>query len=84
MFDIPKQDQPLPEAKAAKTPKPKAKKAKRVCDPRLVSAARELRDRWLEQINSTPLLSQGKYDVSRLIEAGAPRSMMPIKLLPAA
>jgi len=38
-------------------------------DPRLVAAARELRDRWLEQVNATPVLSQGKYDVSRQLEA---------------
>jgi hypothetical protein len=44
-------------------PKPKMKN-----DPRLVAAARELRDRWLEQVNATPLLSCGKYDVSRFIE----------------
>jgi hypothetical protein len=37
-------------------------------DPRLVAAARELRDRWLEQVNANPLLSCGKYEVSRLIE----------------
>ncbi len=68
MFDIPKQGEPLPETKIVKAAKPKAEKVKRVCDPRLVSAARELRDRWLEQVNSAPLLPQGKYDVSRRID----------------
>jgi hypothetical protein len=44
--------------------KPKAKN-----DPKLVAAARELRDRYLEHINTTqPLLSQGKYEVSRMLE----------------
>jgi hypothetical protein len=38
--------------------------------PRLVAAARELRDRWLEQVNADPssLLAQGKYDVRRGLE----------------
>jgi hypothetical protein len=68
MFDIPMQGEPLPEAKAVKEPKPKVEKVKRVCDPRLVSAARELRDRWMEQVNATPLLPSGKYEVSRMID----------------
>jgi hypothetical protein len=39
-------------------------------DPRLVAAARELRDRWLEHVNAdrSILLSEAKYDVSRRIE----------------
>jgi hypothetical protein len=28
-----------------------------------------LKDRWLEQLSSTPILSCRKYDVSRAIEA---------------
>jgi hypothetical protein len=48
--------------------KPKAKN-----DPKLVAAARELRDRWLEHINSGAKLldAQGKYDVSRQLESRA-------------
>jgi hypothetical protein len=36
-------------------------------DPKLIAAARELRDRWLERVNSgTQLpLAIGKYDPSR-------------------
>ena len=83
MFDIPQQGEPLPETiKPVKQPKPKAEKARRVCDPRLASAARELRDRWLEQVNAAPLLSCGKYDVSRAI--GENVRVEPIKLLEAA
>ena len=39
-------------------------------DPQLVAAAREVRDRWLEQVNADPstFLSNGKYDVSGQIE----------------
>ena len=51
------------------------KKEKKVAvknDPRLVAAARELKDRWLEQINSTPLIGHGKYEVSRLVQQRRP------------
>jgi GNAT superfamily N-acetyltransferase len=57
-----------PERAAAKAEKAKpAKKPKAKNDPRLVAAARELRDRWLEKVNDDPslLLSQGKYAVGR-------------------
>jgi N-acetylglutamate synthase-like GNAT family acetyltransferase len=61
-FDIPK---------PAQDKKPKEKKPKRKNDPKLVGAARELRDRWLEHVNSgqAPLLPQGKYAVCRAITA---------------
>ena len=52
-----------PEAKAKREKAPKQKN-----DPKLVAAARELRDRWLEQVNATPLIGCGKYDVSRQIQ----------------
>jgi hypothetical protein len=53
---------------------PKPKKAPRPCvknDPRLIAAARELRDRWLEHVNAGPsaLAGEGKYDVSRRIDS---------------
>lgn len=51
--------------------RPREPKVKVKNDPRLVAAARELRDRWLEQVNATPLLASGKYDVSRVIEGNA-------------
>ncbi len=71
-FDIPKQGEQLPEAKCAKEVKAKPQRVKQQCDPRLVAAARELRDRWLEQVNAVPLLDEGKYDVTRkLSENGA-------------
>jgi hypothetical protein len=50
-------------------PKPKREpKVKVKNDPRLVAAARELRDRWLEQVNARPLVARGKYEVSRALE----------------
>jgi hypothetical protein len=59
-------------AKGEATDKPKhakrAKRAKVKNHPRLVSAARELRDRWLERVNRDPsavLTSGGRYDVRR-------------------
>jgi hypothetical protein len=49
----------------------RAKKPKAKNDPRLVAAARELRDRWLEQVNGEGFaLPAGKYDVSRRLEVG--------------
>jgi hypothetical protein len=59
---------PVAEAKPAKKePKPKVKN-----DPRLVAAARELKDRWLEEINSGRYLpmGNGKYEVSRALGEG--------------
>jgi len=48
----------------------KEKKAAVKNDPRLVAAARELKDRWLEQVNGGLYLpeARGKYEVSRGIE----------------
>jgi hypothetical protein len=67
-----------------KTPKPE-KKPRQKNDPKLVAAARKLRDRYLEQINTTRLLPQGKYDVSRQLEArDASPVPIPPKRLPAA
>jgi hypothetical protein len=49
------------------------KKPKRKNDPRLVAAARELRDRWLERVNRGEneqlLPSRGKYDVTACLPA---------------
>jgi hypothetical protein len=58
-----------PEEKPAKVSSPKKK-----ADPKLIAAARELRDRWLEHVNRGELLieSNEKYDVSRLIECKPP------------
>ncbi|HEV7297870.1 MAG TPA: GNAT family N-acetyltransferase [Tepidisphaeraceae bacterium] len=84
MFDIPKQGEPLPEHQPTKAAKPKATKVKRVCDPQLATAARELRDRWLEQVNSgqyEPAVG-GKYDVTRAIE-GRGEMVEPSKMLAA-
>ena len=45
-------------------------------DPKFVSAARELRDRWLERVNEDPAMleSNGKYDINRMIAADEPRT----------
>ncbi|MBA3272623.1 MAG: GNAT family N-acetyltransferase [Chthoniobacterales bacterium] len=50
--------------KREKTPKPKV-------DPKWVAAARELRDRWLERVNTgeAELGPEGKYDVVRSLAA---------------
>jgi hypothetical protein len=65
---------PTPEEIArAKEEKKKAKPPRMKNDPKLVAAARELRDRYTEQINAAPHLllppsANGKYDVSRALE----------------
>src|SRR5688500_2089830 len=62
-------DDPGP-APAVAVEKPKReKKAKIKADPKMVAAARELRDRWLEHVNSgaTLIESVGKYDVTRAL-----------------
>jgi N-acetylglutamate synthase-like GNAT family acetyltransferase len=64
--------------------KPREKKPKRKNDPRLVAAARELKDRWLEHVNAGQALieSAGKYDVVR--QPLAETLPEPMPLLPAA
>jgi hypothetical protein len=64
----------------------KEKKAAVKNDPRLVAAARELKDRWLEEINSGRYLpmANGKYEVSRGIEGPVEiAAIEPSKLLAA-
>jgi hypothetical protein len=68
-----------PAVEEPKAEKPPAhKREKRKNDPKLVAAARELRDRWLEQVNADPssLLPQAKYAVNRaLSELRSPGSI---------
>ncbi|HEY7089012.1 MAG TPA: hypothetical protein VH518_13035 [Tepidisphaeraceae bacterium] len=45
---------------------------------KLAAAARELRDRWLEQVNATPLVSQAKYEVSRAMLPHPPPQPLPL------
>ena len=69
-----------PEAKAvtkAEKPPRKRPREKFKHDPKMVAAARELRDRYIEEINAGRMLppsASGKYDVSRQLEA-APSAM---------
>jgi hypothetical protein len=60
------------EEKVEKVKKPKVKN-----DPKLVAAARELKDRWLEQVNGGLYLpmARGKYEVSRGIGEAEPRQV---------
>jgi hypothetical protein len=67
--------QPAPKCE----PKPRREAVK--LDPKIISAARELRDRWLERINSGEfVLADQRYDVAR-IES---QQQAPQRLLPAA
>jgi hypothetical protein len=60
---------PLPASKPEQKSREKKPKAKN--EPRLVAAARELKDRWLEHVNNggQDLLPQGKYDLTRALPA---------------
>ncbi|MGH7178167.1 MAG: hypothetical protein ACREJC_12365, partial [Tepidisphaeraceae bacterium] len=72
----------VPEAeppKPKRDPKPRQKN-----DPQHVAAARELRDRFLEQINTQPLLGQGKYDVSRALPSSGFAHIAPVLPAPLA
>jgi hypothetical protein len=53
--------------------KDRRKKAKRKNDARLVAAARELKDRWLEYVNTggDALVPRGKYDLNRALPQAA-------------
>ena len=71
-----------PESKKKKVSRgPRQPRAKN--DPKYVAAARELRDRYLEQINTERMLpaANGKYDVSRQLAAGAPPAPAPVVAL---
>lgn len=70
-FDVPR----VEAASAVVVAEKKAPRAKVKCDPRLVAAARELRDRWLEHVNAggAEVGAAGKYEVARLVDAGTPR-----------
>jgi hypothetical protein len=66
---------PPPAATDEKPEAPKVKRAKRKADPKLITAARELRDRWLEKVNEDPslILPAPKYDVARELPDEADR-----------
>lgn len=77
------------EEEAVEQPKPKRpRKPRQKHDPKYIAAARELRDRYLEEVNSggSNMLSPasyGKYDVSRQLES-APTKLHTNNLLDAA
>lgn len=75
---------PEPEpAKPRRAPRPPSPKN----DPRHTAAARELRDRFLEEINSDQdlLLPQGKYEVARQLPGvSKPAPVVEVKALPQA
>jgi hypothetical protein len=65
--------------------KPKEKKPKAKNDPRLVAAARELKDRWLEHVNAggASIEASGKYDVRRVLPGSPSAGVGPdVKQLP--
>jgi hypothetical protein len=79
--------------KPAEAPKEKPPREKRKAirnDPKLVAAARELRDRWLERVNAGPavLVPREKYEMSRrLTDQGEKEGALPanvVRQLPSA
>ena len=71
-LNVPSGPSTAPPATAEKKPAPrKARAEKGKIDPKYLTAARELRDRYMEQINSDAraLPACGKYDVARLLPA---------------
>jgi hypothetical protein len=77
---VPKKAKSKPKRAAQRAEKPKAK-----CAPAHVAAARELRDRYLEQFNSGNVLPNGKYEVSRALPiANCQSQVANLKALPEA
>jgi ribosomal protein S18 acetylase RimI-like enzyme len=75
-FGKPKLAEAVAEKAQKAEKKPREKKPKAKFDPKLVQAARELRDRYLEQYNTMPALhgegralNCGKYEVARLVDS---------------
>jgi hypothetical protein len=62
--------------------KVKQKKVHAKHDPKQLAFARELRDRYLEEYNTSPALAGGKYEVGRLVDQDVEIEMSP-KLLAA-
>ena len=62
-------------AKPVRKKKPKVKN-----DPKHVAAARELRDRYLEQFNAGLVLPNAKYDVGKALPAPSNDGKAPIML----
>jgi hypothetical protein len=60
---------PAPVATPVVSKRERPKKQAARTDPKLIAAARELRDRWLEKVNEMPALPVGKYEVTRALEA---------------
>ena len=53
----------------APSPAPAPQREKQKCHPKLIQAARELRDRWLEAAERDPslLLPAARYDLARTV-----------------
>jgi ribosomal protein S18 acetylase RimI-like enzyme len=70
----------IEDQKVTDHPKPARQKQEAVkIDPKLLAAARELRDRWLERMNCGELgRIEGKYEIARLIDGPRERKTMRI------
>jgi hypothetical protein len=70
---------PSPEAKGKREPKAKPKN-----DPKYIAAARELRDRWMEQQDRLVFPAPAKHDVRRMIGGPSNQTVTPTLALPEA
>jgi hypothetical protein len=64
--------EPAPEPTPAKPPAPRQRKPAERIGPKYLAGARELRDRYLERVNSTPMALAGKYAVGRALPDAQP------------
>ena len=58
-------------------PKSREKKPRAKFDPKVIAAARELRDRWIEQADAALMIGTGKYN---LVRAERPKGLPPTDL----
>ncbi|MGB7159758.1 MAG: hypothetical protein WBD40_16955 [Tepidisphaeraceae bacterium] len=64
-FGVPASSAAAAKRKRERVAKEKTPRVKIKIDPKLITAARELRDRYLERLNGHALPSGGKYEVGR-------------------
>jgi hypothetical protein len=74
-----------PQARSKRSAQQRGAQQKPKNDPKLIAAARELRDRYLEHVNSDPAAlpaGDARYDVSRQIDPPDARSPVPLSPVP--
>ena len=74
----PPQQEPVEPSPQPANATPLVRRQAAKCDPKLIAAARELRDRWVDHVARNPgiLAAAGKYDVSRALGDRSARPML--------